>query len=107
MIKDQWAVNKKYFEEDQNMNKALTERFLQLMPPAQRQEYKDILVGDPNRRFETTFAYFYDNPEQTDASEDNLNQQGQETATQATQCQVRFQSNPTHRNSIRLHIKTP
>ena len=32
MIKDQWAVSKKYFEEDQNMNKALTERFLELMP---------------------------------------------------------------------------
>ena len=55
MIKDQWAVNKKYFEEDQNMNKSLTERFLQLVPAAQRQGYKDILVGDPNHRFETTF----------------------------------------------------
>ena len=61
MIKDQWAVNKTYFEEDKNMNKALTERFLELVPVAQRQGYKDILVGCPNRRFETTFAYFYDN----------------------------------------------
>ena len=43
------------------MNKALTERFLELMPAAQRQGYKDILTGDPNQRFETTFAYFYDN----------------------------------------------
>ena len=69
MIKDQWAINKKYFEEDQNMNKALTERFLQLVPAAQRQGYKDILVGDPNRRFETTFAYFYDNYGQEDEIE--------------------------------------
>ena len=61
MIKDQWAVNKKYFEEDQNMNKALTKSFFELVPAAQRQGYKDILVGDPNRRFEATFAYFYDN----------------------------------------------
>ena len=69
MIKDIWAVNKKYFEEDQNMNKALTECFLELMPAAQRQGYKDILVGDPNRRFETTFAYFYDNYVQEDEIE--------------------------------------
>ena len=34
MIKDVWSVNKKYFEEDQNMNKALAERFLELMPAA-------------------------------------------------------------------------
>ena len=69
MIKDIWAVNKKYFKEDQNMNKALTERFLEIMPVAQRQGYKDILVGDPNRRFETTFAYFYDNYGQEDEIE--------------------------------------
>ena len=49
----------KNFEEDQNINKALTKRFLELMPAAQRQGYKDILIGDPNRRFETTFAYFW------------------------------------------------
>ena len=66
MIKDPWAVCKKYFEEDQSMNKALTERFLELMPAAQRQGYKDILIGDPNRRFEDTFAYFYDNYGQED-----------------------------------------
>ena len=69
MIKDHWAVSKKYFEEDQNMNKALTERFLELMPAAQRQGYKDILIGDPNRRFEDTFAYFYDNYGQEDEIE--------------------------------------
>ena len=51
------------------MNKALTKRFLELVPAAQRQGYKDILVGDPNRRFETTFAYFYDNYRQEDEIE--------------------------------------
>ena len=51
------------------MNKSLTERFLELVPAAQRQGYKDILVGDPNRRFETTFAYFYDNYDQEDEIE--------------------------------------
>ena len=69
MIKDNWAVCKKYYEEDQNMNKALTERFLDLVPAAQRQGYKDILIGDPNRRFEDTFAYFYDNYGQEDEIE--------------------------------------
>ena len=58
MFKDQWAVNKKYVEEEQNMNKALTKHFLQLMPVTQHQGYKDILVRDPKRRFEATFAYF-------------------------------------------------
>ena len=32
IIKDQWAVAKKYYEEDKNMNKSLTERFLSLLP---------------------------------------------------------------------------
>ena len=51
------------------MDKALTERFLELVPAAQRQVYKDILVGDTNHRFETTFAYFYDNYGQEDEIE--------------------------------------
>ena len=57
-------MEKKYFEEDQNMNKTFTKHFLELMPAAQRQGYKDILVGDPNRRSKTTFAYFCNNYEQ-------------------------------------------
>ena len=53
-----------------------------------------------------------DNPEQTDKSEINLNQQGQETATQATQRQVRFQTTnaqeldtSTHQESVRINHK--
>ena len=62
-------MNKKHFEEDQNMNKALTGCFLELEPAAQRQGYKDILVRDSNRRFEITFTYFYDNYRQEDEIE--------------------------------------
>ena len=51
------------------MNKAPTEHFLELVPATQRQGYKNILTGDPNRRFETTFAYFYDNYGQEDEIE--------------------------------------
>ena len=43
-----------------------------------------------------------DNPEQTDDSEDGLNEQGQETVTQATQRQVRFQTT----NAQELHTST-
>ena len=38
------------------MNKALTKHFLQLMLTAHRQGYKNILVGEPNRRFEVTLV---------------------------------------------------
>ena len=44
-----------------------------------------------------------DNPEQTNGSEDNLNQQGQEIATHATQSQVRFQSTNTQGLSTAAH----
>ena len=44
-----------------------------------------------------------DNPEQTDDSENNLNQQGQETAIQATQRQVRFQSTNTQEINTSTH----
>ena len=44
-----------------------------------------------------------DNPEQTDDSEDNLNQQDQETTSQASQSQVRFQSTNTQELSTSAH----
>ena len=58
---DQGSVGSKQnvFWRRSKHDKALSERFLELVPAAQRQGYKDILVGDPNRRFETTFVYFY------------------------------------------------
>ena len=53
-----------------------------------------------------------DSPEQTDGSEDNPNDRGQETATQATQRQVRFQTTnaqeldtSTHQESVRINHK--
>ena len=59
VIKDEWSVAKKYFEEDQNMNKALTERFLTLIPNEHSLGYSEILTRDPNRKFVTTSVYFY------------------------------------------------
>ena len=59
VIKDEWSVAKNYYDEDQNMNKALTERFLTLLPNEHSRGYSDILTRDPNRRFETTFVHFY------------------------------------------------
>ena len=51
-----------------------------------------------------------DNPEQTDDSEDDLNEQGQETVTQASQRQVSFQTTnaqelnaSTHQELIRIN----
>ena len=59
MITDQWAVTKKYFEEDQNKNKGLTKRFLNLLPIEHRRGYQQILIGDPNRKFIDTLLHFY------------------------------------------------
>ena len=63
MIKDQWAIAKKYYEEDQNqdMNKSLTECFLSLLPSEHSRGYHHILIGDPNHRIDKTFMHFYTN----------------------------------------------
>ena len=42
------------------MNKALTERFLALIPHEHRTTYNVLLIRDPNRRFGVTFQHFYD-----------------------------------------------
>ena len=42
------------------MNKALTERFLALIPHEHRTTYNVSLIRDPNRRFGVTFQHFYD-----------------------------------------------
>ena len=42
------------------MNKALTERFLVLIPHEHRTTYNVLLIRDPNRRFGVTFQHFYD-----------------------------------------------
>ena len=58
-IRDQWQLNNKNWAEDLNMNKALTERFLALIPQEHRTTYNVSLIRDPNRRFGVTFQHFY------------------------------------------------
>ena len=41
------------------MNKALTERFLSLIPSEYQQGYNKMLTRDPNRIFGETLNYFY------------------------------------------------
>ena len=58
-IRDQWQLNNKNWSEDLNMNKALTERFLALIPHEHRTTYNVLLIQDSNRRFGVTFQHFY------------------------------------------------
>ena len=51
------------------MNKALTDRFLSILPVAHQLGYKTILTRDPNRRFERTFNYFFNEFGQEDEVE--------------------------------------
>ena len=62
-------MTKKYFEEDQNANKALTGCFLSVLPNKHSQGYRDIIVRDPNRKFQETFMHFYTNFEHEDEIE--------------------------------------
>ena len=59
MIKDAWNAAKKHWEEDQHMNKALTECFLSMLPLEHQLEYAEIMTRDPNRRFEVTYNHYY------------------------------------------------
>ena len=58
--KDTYNIGNKNFQEDANMNRALTERFLSLFSTEHSQAYYTLLMGDPGRRFGQTFTYFYD-----------------------------------------------
>ena len=69
MIKDEWAMHKKYYEEDQNMNMALNERFLAHLPSEHQRGYREVMIRDPNRRFEATFLHFYTESGQEDEVE--------------------------------------
>ena len=40
------------------MNKALTERFMSLLPTEYQLSYNKILIHDPNRIFKDTLNYF-------------------------------------------------
>ena len=59
LIKDAWNAAKKYHEEHQHMNKALTERFMTILPREHQLGYQAILTRNPNRPFKDTFDYFF------------------------------------------------
>ena len=57
--KDTYNNRNKNFQEDPNMNRALTEHVLLLFPTKHAHAYYNLLVQDPGRRFGTSFTYFY------------------------------------------------
>ena len=75
VIKQAWLVAKKYWKEYQNMNKALTERFMSLLPTEYQLGYNKILIRDPNRIFEDTLNYFYNEYGQEDEVEIKQNKE--------------------------------
>ena len=50
---------KKHYKECLNMNKALTKRFMSLLPNEYQLGYNEILTRDSNRIFGETLNYFY------------------------------------------------
>ena len=58
--KDTYNNKNNNFQEDANINRALTERFLSLFAPKHIQAYYNLLMQDPGRRFDRNFTYFYD-----------------------------------------------
>ena len=57
------------------MNKALTERFMSLLPTEYQLGYNKILIRDPNRIFEDTLNYFYNEYGQEDEVEIKQNKE--------------------------------
>ena len=59
VIKQAFLSARKHYEEFISMNRALTERFLTLIPSEYVAGYNEVLVRDPNRIFGETLNYFY------------------------------------------------
>ena len=60
-IRDQWQLNNKHFEEDKHVNRALVDRFLRLVPDANRRAYEtNQLTVDPKQSFLQVFDYFWE-----------------------------------------------
>ena len=59
VIKQAFLSARKHYEEFISMNRALTERFLTLIPNEYVAGYNEVLVRDPNRVFGDTLNYFY------------------------------------------------
>jgi hypothetical protein len=53
-----YSNNNKNFQEDANMDHALTKHFLALFAPKHSQAYYNLQVHDPGQRFGRTFTYF-------------------------------------------------
>ena len=75
-VRGRYNNKNKNFQEDVNMNRALTERFLSLFATEHSQAYYTLLMGDPGRRFGQTFTYFYDLFGTRDEREIELNRDG-------------------------------
>ena len=57
-VKAQFENVKQLFTECKNMNKALTEEFLALIPPLYTEEFKKTRTGNPNISFRDVFRQF-------------------------------------------------
>ena len=58
--KDDWLLRRKYYAKDQNMNRALIERFLSLLDDKITTTFhENNLPMDPKMRFQFTFDYFF------------------------------------------------
>ena len=58
--RDAWQLMMKNWEEDMNMNKGLTMRFLSLISAEYRIAYNNSITDEPNKRFIDTLQFFYD-----------------------------------------------
>jgi len=58
--KDDWLLRRKYYAEDQNMNRALIERFLSLLDETITTTFREnALLTNPKMRFQFAFDYFF------------------------------------------------
>jgi hypothetical protein len=78
--KDTYNNGNKNFQEDANMNRALTERFLSLFFTKHAQAYYTLLVQDPGRRFGVTFTSFYELFGTRDEREIEINRDSMKTS---------------------------
>jgi hypothetical protein len=68
-IKIQHALEVKRYMDVQNMNTALIDTFLELMPPSAKIAYNDIRISNPNAVFREMFEWFLNKYGETQAIE--------------------------------------
>jgi len=68
-IKIQHALEVKRYTDVQNMNTALIDTFLELMPPSAKIAYNDIRISNPNAVFREMFEWFLNKYGETQAIE--------------------------------------